>query len=60
MGNTKGLKDYFTMGIAVSLQSLKADEAELIVNQFDSIAVRRNQLRFDKVPQWYAVQVSET
>jgi endo-1,4-beta-xylanase len=38
---TKGLKDhyksYFTMGVAVSPQSLKTDEARLIVQEFGSV-----------------------
>jgi endo-1,4-beta-xylanase len=40
-GSEKGLKDYykdyFTMGVAVSAQSLKTDEAKLILQQFSSL-----------------------
>jgi GH35 family endo-1,4-beta-xylanase len=41
IANIKGLKDYykdyFSIGVAVSLRSLKTDEAQLIVQQFNSI-----------------------
>jgi endo-1,4-beta-xylanase len=40
-GSNKGLKDhfkdYFTIGVAVSPQSLKTDEAGLILSQFNSM-----------------------
>jgi len=40
-GNAKGLKDYykkyFTIGVAVSPRSLKTDEAQLIIKEFNSM-----------------------